>query len=322
MAEIIIHIRGEDSPRKFSQSPEEVKAILDKKFAQIRNFAATASGDINTVIDSANNAITDPENRKVFGNLILKSNPIDQVRQKVKSFMEHTPYPNPLEGGIDISAGDIANIGMDIAPGTGDVIAASEFKQALQEGNLGHAALSGAGMLPMIPSLGGMVSKNTPDVLRLYHGGNVSKIDDSGTFGGIFASPDIDAAASHGAVHHMDIPGKDILTTSQMEYDLPYDRTKEILERNLGEMSEDELDEVYDAVVGDKGLYRLSVDDPVKEERLLEIFGESDLASAVWKGQKIRGDIAKEFGYKAVEMSDEHGSSYLVLPGVDVFKGE
>lgn len=34
--------------------------------------------------------------------------------------------------------------------------------------------------------------------------------------------------------------------------------------------------------------------------------------------QKNRGQVAKALGYQAIEMSDEHGTSYLMTPGVQL----
>jgi len=34
----------------------------------------------------------------------------------------------------------------------------------------------------------------------------------------------------------------------------------------------------------------------------------------------VRGAIAKDLGYQAVEMEDEHGTSHLILPGAKLHK--
>ena len=48
---------------------------------------------------------------------------------------------------------------------------------------------------------------------------------------------------------------------------------------------------------------------------MLSAFLADDIAEADWDAQKMRGEIARYFGFIAVEMSDEHGTSYLVLSG-------
>lgn len=42
------------------------------------------------------------------------------------------------------------------------------------------------------------------------------------------------------------------------------------------------------------------------------------LEKAGWLAQKYRGRVAQALGFSAIEMSDEHGVSYLVVPGVKV----
>lgn len=41
-----------------------------------------------------------------------------------------------------------------------------------------------------------------------------------------------------------------------------------------------------------------------------------DFGDAGWEAQRLRGQIAKRLGYDAIEMSDEHGTSYLITSGV------
>ena len=53
-------------------------------------------------------------------------------------------------------------------------------------------------------------------------------------------------------------------------------------------------------------------------EAVLAAFAEEDMADADWLAQKIRGQVAASLGFRAVEMSDEHGTSYLVLPNTPI----
>ena len=155
----------------------------------------------------------------------------------------------------------------------------------------------------------------------LYHGTN-TKFDkiknNSGSwleFGGIFASLEKDVAESHGKyLYSMVLADSDILTQQGMDYHLDADKIKKIL---IYEADFDASDAAFDAdlellwkaVVEEKGSYA---------ERLKKILKEDLSGYAGWKCQAIRGKIAKEFGYKAVEMNDEHGTSYLVLSGTEI----
>lgn len=51
--------------------------------------------------------------------------------------------------------GDIASLGLDMAPGVGDVKSLVDALQAAGKGNFGEAALGALGGLPMIPAMGG-----------------------------------------------------------------------------------------------------------------------------------------------------------------------
>lgn len=72
---VIVYVNGDDIPKRFNGDPAQVKNVLDQKYSQIRRFSAVAGGDIKSVISMANERLTDPDNRKVFANLLMKSNP-------------------------------------------------------------------------------------------------------------------------------------------------------------------------------------------------------------------------------------------------------
>ena len=153
------------------------------------------------------------------------------------------------------------------------------------------------------------------DALRLYHGSpeeNLSQVQDKGLFGGVFGHANKDVALSHGDhIYHSDIPESKILTNDDLNYDLPYKKVSKALNNNLLSLArnKDLREKAWEAIVEDKGVYHLDEDDVQK------IFGTSDLGEAAWEAQKVRGAIAKDLGYQAVQMKDEHGTSYLILPG-------
>lgn len=154
-------------------------------------------------------------------------------------------------------------------------------------------------------------------MITLYHGSpsRFDSIKDQGLFGGVFASGAIDAAYSHGDVlHEINIPESALLTQSDLNYHVDYNKVVAILKEQIGTVSQEEFDAIYDAVIEDKGVGGVDIPD----ERLLEIFRCDDTGEAGWEAQRIRGVVAKRLGYKAVEMQDEHGTSYLVLPGADI----
>ena len=65
------------------------------------------------------------------------------------------------------------------------------------------------------------------------------------------------------------------------------------------------MEAVFKAVVDDAS-HKIDGDD------LMRIFRADSLGEASWEAQRLRGQLAKELGYRAIAMSDEHGTSYLV----------
>lgn len=157
---------------------------------------------------------------------------------------------------------------------------------------------------------GSFEDKNKPfDVVSNYAGDDI--------FGGVFGSQSKSAAQSHGsgAVHFTDIPKSQILENYDLNYNIPYDKTKSALLKARPDLKDkpDEFDKVYDLVVEDKNLFKFD------EDEMLKLFNTSDLGEAAWEKQRLRGQVAKNLGYKAVEMDDEHGTSYLVTPGAKFY---
>ena len=165
--------------------------------------------------------------------------------------------------------------------------------------------------LPVVSRAGKM-----DDILDLYHGSyeKIGKIEDKGIFGGIFASPEKDAALSHGDnLHKISISKDSVLKNHDLNYELDYGDVKKALLRHLkiDDPTDEQLDAAWKAVIEDKS-------GRVDNDILSELFYGDNPADIGWDVQRVRGAVAKDLGYKAVEMADEHGASYLVLPGVPI----
>ena len=162
-----------------------------------------------------------------------------------------------------------------------------------------------------------VLDEGLSDTVKLYHGSPSSSdlvVSDKGLFGGVFASGDKTIARSHstdaGRIHAFDVQRKDILTQHALS-NVDATKINKTLKSSLGDMDDSELDAVRSIVVNDENIFNSSLD----EDRLKAIFRSNDLGEAGWEAQRIRGKIAKELGYKAIEMSDEHGVTHLLLPG-------
>jgi hypothetical protein len=127
-------------------------------------------------------------------------------------------------------------------------------------------------------------------------------------FGGIFASSDESIAASHGSNIQRLVAKKGIAVSDDLDVSADTDAILKSHWR-LDDLSPDEFDELRDSVTQGRSLF----DSDVPEDRLIEIFGGEDIGEADFRAQGLRGMLAKKLGFDAVEMPDEHGTSYLFV---------
>ena len=127
-------------------------------------------------------------------------------------------------------------------------------------------------------------------------------------FGGVFADSDREVAASHHSVMHViTLDDARILTESAMQYDVEYSRVLALVASSVG----DELAErVADSIIPAECL-------PIDDDLMFDL-GCADAGELGWRLQALRGTVAAGLGYHAVEMSDEHGVTHLVLPGAEI----
>jgi len=147
--------------------------------------------------------------------------------------------------------------------------------------------------------------------LRLYHGGHDSgfeQVPKGGTFDGFFAS--VEKVQGHGSGHNYfaDIPEHKILTNYDLNYELPYKKVLDVFSKITKIKENDpEFESAWKAIIEETS---------DANELAFSVGLADDYAEASMVAQKMRGQIAKQLGYDAVEMSDEHGTSYLISPGV------
>ena len=116
---------------------------------------------------------------------------------------------------------------------------------------------------------------------------------------------------SHGnSLYSFEIPPAKIAKSGDfMGYsDIPWEQQKASIRRTNSSVDVDgpDFDLWYKAVVDDKA-------DQLDADDLARIFGKEDAGENLWEAQRQRGRLAKELGYDAVEMSDEHGTSVLLV---------
>jgi hypothetical protein len=149
--------------------------------------------------------------------------------------------------------------------------------------------------------------------MLLYHGSNarepIKQIDSGGAFNvfdGIFASPSKNKALSHGdSLYRITMPDKAIMPHGNLSGSISGKK----LSKALKETHKDSA--IRKLIASGESAY----DGAVDEGLLLKKLGADDMGSADWELQRLRGLLADKLGYKAAAMPDEHGLSYLVLPG-------
>lgn len=155
---------------------------------------------------------------------------------------------------------------------------------------------------------------------RFFHGGwanhpitEIRPYDSisNDVFGGLFALGE-PGAYGDGTYYYMDVPIEKILTNFEMVHGEESEAAIAALHEIMGPFeSEEDFEIAYTAAIEDRP-------DKVPEEDLMQVFDEPSWAEAEWAAQRVRGQVAYLMGYQAVSMFDENGSSWLVLPGVEV----
>lgn len=143
-------------------------------------------------------------------------------------------------------------------------------------------------------------------------------------FYGMFFSTSYSSASSHGKWIYTidnedgDIPNDDILAVENISYnDTAYELASSLLSDVL---DNDELDEFIEYVSEAKDVFNDELDEELAEkfaDALCTLVGKysTDTAEMSWNFQSASCWFAHKLGYKAVAVSDEFGTSYIVVPG-------
>ena len=145
--------------------------------------------------------------------------------------------------------------------------------------------------------------------IKLFHGSSdkslVAVKQGGGLFGGIFMSASESSAAGHGDFLYTATINQDQIASSA---DLAeFDGLREMFKWLSDEQFDEYSEMITDIVINDCDAWDYA------ETDVTSAFAEDDIGSAAWYAQKLRGEIAAKLGFVAVEMDDEHGTSYLVL---------
>jgi hypothetical protein len=158
----------------------------------------------------------------------------------------------------------------------------------------------------------------------MYHGShdaNLTEIEDDGLFGGVFAAGNDGVARSHGRyVYEINSPRK--LTDFELNYQIKgaWSAALEIAggDGSIAEaiMRADCSYENDDADIDDE--FGLDLQGTLGE--IAAKLGYESISEFGWDLQRMRGALAAKLGYTSVEMKDEHGTTWLCLPGCSITK--
>ena len=156
--------------------------------------------------------------------------------------------------------------------------------------------------------------------MTLYNGGSkkVVTVHANGeVFHGLFASPSKTSAMAHGEViSTFEIPDEKILNSYDFEKnDEYYEKGVEIIKDYL-EIDEDHesFDDIINSILFDD-----FEDGAFDDENFSWAKSDYDTDGS-WLAQRLRGIVADRLGFLAIEMNDEHGTSYNIVPGVESCK--
>lgn len=126
-------------------------------------------------------------------------------------------------------------------------------------------------------------------------------------FDGLFASASFDSAASHGGnvVYTYEVADEKIAESRDLDA-----RFEEVYTFLRDELEIDDVEDIADRIMWDN------------DRDIMDFFEiisprmagcDIDEAAASWELQRLRGRVAAHLGFDAVEMDDEHGTSYLIV---------
>lgn len=152
------------------------------------------------------------------------------------------------------------------------------------------------------------------DADMFFHGtvdpveGDVIK---EGYFHGMFYSSSRNSALGHGdRIYISEVNEDDIISAKSLAYE---DGVYEIFEKKYG----DDAELIYDLTTESRNIWNLNEEE---KQKVYELLGCTDEADADFMIQKEAALVADELGYKAVAVEDEHGTSYIILPGNKVYE--
>lgn len=132
-----------------------------------------------------------------------------------------------------------------------------------------------------------------------------------GYFHGMFYSSSRNSALGHGdRIYISEVNEDDIISAKSLAYE---DGVYEIFQKKYG----DDAELIYDLTTESRNVWNLNEEE---KQKVYELLGCTDEADMDFMIQKEAALVADKLGYKAVAVEDEHGTSYIILPGNKVYE--
>jgi len=291
--------------------PEDLrKMLVTKKMQQNMDFVAAQSG-----IPQVPYFLPSSEELKQRTPRMTAPTPQAGLIEDIGAFM--SPVPAAAVAPLARGVGKVGKAGLRMAgQEITDVMSGMPSRSLLGD-------ITPKPMFMADPSAG-LLGQTKPkdESIRIYRGSfetnpeySVLENYPNAVYNGVFGSSNLQSAQGHGsgAIHFTDIPKSKIVTHYELNYEIPYEKIKNALLKERPDLKNNPelFDELYDIVVGDAGQNLQKHDD----NKIINLFRTSP-DEADNEAQRLRGLVAKNLGYKAIEMTDEHGAgTYLVTPG-------
>ena len=146
---------------------------------------------------------------------------------------------------------------------------------------------------------------SSDEVMVTHSGGEITEIEKGGVFNGLFTVDGPESFSGTGlegkqttfAINRENI-------ASSGDADLDYKSSIAFLKKKYPDADDEVIDILYEWVAEDNST--------PWDNNVLEPFGFDDAGEASWHAQRLRGELAIDQGFDAIDMSDETGTSTLI----------
>jgi hypothetical protein len=312
----VVRVKGVANPMQFPDDMdiEDIKSFLQRKFAQ-QAVTGNKPADLAPLQGQA---------RATEQSLAQKAG------QGISNALVDSGIISDRFGAQRIGE-NVTNIS-EFLPVIGDATAGDEFGRALKQGDGVGVALGALGAIPLVgdaaKKAGNFINSkgdNVSDITDIDFDNPITHATPDEEFNGVINSrkhnqPFDGLFASYGETSNYGGGNKEITyyprkgaVARHGDVDFDYDKTIDFLKKKYPDADEDKLNDLYEITAEESSVWDRAVNP-------LEDYGYDDLGEASWEAQNLRGQIAVDQGFDAVEMDDEFGTSIMIPLGSKAVK--